>query len=333
MVSAAAASLRIVFFGTPDFAVPTLRGLHASRHPVVGIVTQPDRARGRGLQPHPSPVREFALDHSLQVLQPERLRDEAFLSALRDMNADLGVVAAYGKILTDAVLHTPRLGMINVHASLLPKYRGAAPVHRAVMAGESQTGITIMRVVKELDAGPMLSVVTRPIDPNETSREVEADLAQLGAVALVSTVTALAAGTATEEPQDESLATYARKLEKADGIIDWSQAARTIHNQIRGLHPWPHAFSDLEGERVILLRSEVEADVVPTFRSAISPSATEAGTIVEAIGEHLKVQTGRGMLRLLVLQREGKRPVSAREFISGRRLHPGSKFVRSHLPR
>lgn len=322
MVKAAAiAPLRIAFFGTPDFAVPTLQALHASRHPIVGVVTQPDRARGRGQKSQPSPVKAFAVKHGLPVLQPERLRDDSFLKALRDLNADLGVVAAYGKILTDAVLQIPRRGLINVHASLLPKYRGAAPVHRAVMAGETETGVTIMRVVKALDAGPMLSRVTRAIDPDETSSDVERSLAQLGAVALVESVDALASGSASETPQDEALATYAPKLEKTDGVVDWSRSARAIHNQIRGLHPWPHAYSDLTGERIILLRSHAE-DVVPTFRSA-----TEPGTIVEASGDILHVQTGSGALRLLTLQREGRRPVSAREFIAGRRIRPGSTFV------
>jgi methionyl-tRNA formyltransferase len=314
--------LRIVFFGTPDFAVPALQALHGSRHPIVGVVTQPDRTRGRGQRGQPGAVKQFAVKHGLPVLQPERLRDDAFLKALRQLNADLGVVAAYGKILTDAVLQIPRLGLINVHASLLPKYRGAAPVHRAVMASEPETGVTIMRVVKALDAGPMLSKVTRAIDPDETSSDVERSLAHLGARALVESVDALAMGSTLETPQDESLATYARKLEKTDGIVDWSRPARVIHDQIRGLHPWPHAYSDLGGERLILLRSQVDKDVN-------RDPAIEPGTIVEASGDRLIVHTGSGVLRLLTLQREGRRPVSAREFIAGRRIPPGSKFVRS----
>ena len=191
-----AAPLRIVFFGTPDFAVPTLQALQESRHPVVGVVTQPDRARGRGHHSQKGPIKQLAEHFGLVTLQPERLREEAFVDSLRALNADVGVVAAYGKILTDAVLAVPRQGLLNVHASLLPKYRGAAPVHRAVMAGETTTGVTIMRVVKALDAGPMLTKVTRPIDPNETSTDVERDLAKIGARALVDAVDALAAGRA-----------------------------------------------------------------------------------------------------------------------------------------
>lgn len=318
----AAPSLRIVFFGTPDFAVPTLQALHQSRHPVVGVVTQPDRARGRGQKSQPAPVKQLASQHGRPVLQPERLRDEGFLESLRALKADLGVVAAYGRILTDAVLQVPSIGLINVHASLLPKYRGAAPIHRAVMAGEIETGVTIMRVIQALDAGPTIATVSRTIDPGETSNDVERDLARLGASALVDAVDALSEGRAIELPQDDTQATYAPKLEKADGIIHWSRPAAEIHNQIRGLHPWPHAFSDLEGERIILLRSEVERDLPGT--------SAEPGDILDAHADQLRVQTGGGVLRLLWLQREGRRPVAARDFLAGCRIRPGARFLRAH---
>ena len=316
-----AAPLRIVFFGTPDFAVPTLQALHDSRHPVVGVVTQPDRARGRGHHSQTGPVKQLAEQYGLTVLQPERLRDEGFLEALRGLGADLGVVAAYGRILTDAVLATPRLGLINVHASLLPKYRGAAPIHRAVMAGETITGVTIMRVVKALDAGPMISSATRAIGEHETSAEVERDIARIGARALVEAVEAMAEGRASETPQYEPDATYAHKIDKTDGIIDWSRPARDIHNQIRGLHPWPHAYSELQGERTILLRSEVEREL-PGARAL-------PGTVLDAHSDQFRVQTGDGVLRLLMLQREGRRPLTAREFLAGRRIQPGARFLPS----
>jgi methionyl-tRNA formyltransferase len=318
----AASPLKVVFFGTPDFAVPTLQALIKSTHSVVGVVTQPDRPRGRGQRSQPSPVKTLALRYDLPVLQPERLRDDDFLRALGDLRADLGVVAAYGKILTDAVLSVPLKGLINVHASLLPKYRGAAPIHRAVMAGETVTGVTIMRVVKALDAGPMLDAVSRSIGPDETSSDVERALAAIGAEALVKAVDALSAGTAREAPQEEAAATYAHRLGKADGIVDWSQPAKTIHNQIRGLHPWPHAYSDLEGERVILLRSHVETE-------HNLGRNVEAGQIVEAAGDVLGVQTGKGVLRILELQRPGRRPMSSRDFLAGWPLSDGVRFVRS----
>ena len=318
-----AAPLRIVFFGTPDFAVPTLEALHGSRHQVVAVVTQPDRARGRGQHSQPGPVKQLAERLGLTILQPQRLRDEEFLAAYRTLDADLGVVAAYGKILSDAVLAVPRLGLVNVHASLLPKYRGAAPIHRAVMAGETVTGVTIMRVVKALDAGPMLSKATRPIGDAETSAEVEHDIARLGAGALVEAIDALLAGHVSEMPQDESEATYAHKLVKSDGIVDWSRPARAIHNQIRGLHPWPHAFSDLQGERTILLRSEVEREQ--------HQAPGEPGAVIEASPDRFAIQTGDGVLRLLMLQREGRRAVTAREFLAGRRIEPGAGFVSSRI--
>ncbi|MEO5740390.1 MAG: methionyl-tRNA formyltransferase [Vicinamibacterales bacterium] len=314
----AAASLRIVFFGTPDFAVPTLQSLRESRHPVVGVVTQPDRARGRGQHSQRSPVKQLAEQSGLLVLQPERLREEGFLAALRALDADLGVVAAYGKLLTDAVLAVPRRGLINVHASLLPKYRGAAPIHRAVMAGETHTGVTIMRVVKALDAGPMISRAIRPIGENETSAEVEQDIARIGARLLVDAVDAMAEGRASETPQNEAEATYAHKIDKTDGVVDWSRPAIEIHNQIRGLHPWPHAYSELQGERIILLQSDIQGQ----------PSGTpEApGTAIETHGDQFRIQTGDGVLRLLTLQREGRRPLTAREFLAGKRIEAGARF-------
>jgi methionyl-tRNA formyltransferase len=250
-----AGGLRIVFFGTPEFAVPSLDALLRSRHRVVGAVSQPDRPRGRGQKTTDAPVKARAATAGLPILQPERLKDQAFLDALRALDADLGVVAAYGRILTDAVLAIPRLGLINVHASLLPRYRGAAPVHRAIMAGERETGVTIMRVVKALDAGPMLAAVRRPIGPDETSDEVERHLARLGADLLVTSTDSLWMGHATETPQDDALATYAHRLTREDGIIDWSWPAERIHNLIRGLHPWPHAFTFFHGTRLILRAS------------------------------------------------------------------------------
>jgi methionyl-tRNA formyltransferase len=315
-------SLRVVFFGTPDFSVPTLQTLQQSRHHVLAVVTQPDRARGRGQRPQAGPVKQFATEHGLAVLQPERMRDEAFLASLRAFEADLGVVVAYGRILTQTILEIPRLGLVNVHASLLPRYRGAAPIHRAVMAGDTETGVTIMRVVQALDAGPMMAKASRAIDPDETSEDVERDLAVRGAGALLEVVNALAEGRATEVPQRDEEATYAPKIERADGIIDWSRPAIALHNQIRGLHPWPHASADLEGERLILHRSAVERG---------DDSNGSPGLILAAEGDRLVVQTGRGLLRLVTLQREGRRPVSAKEFLAGYRVKPGAAFQQARL--
>jgi methionyl-tRNA formyltransferase len=309
--------LRVVFFGTPEFAVPTLDALLASRHSVVGVVCQPDRPRGRGHKTSAGPVKSRAVAAGVPVLQPERLKDEGFLQSLAAFGADLGVVAAYGRILTDAVLAIPRLGMINVHASLLPRYRGAAPVHRAIIAGERETGVTIMRVVKALDAGPMLASAPRAIGADETSDEVERDLARIGAPLLVKTVDSLAAGTVPETPQDDSAATYAHRLTKDDAALDWRAPAAHIHNVVRGLHPWPHASTFLHGRRLILLRSS----------SSDEPADAAPGTILDTKTGDLVVAAGAGRVHLVEVQAEGKRPMTAREFLAGHRVSPGDRFT------
>jgi methionyl-tRNA formyltransferase len=311
------APLRVVFFGTPEFALPTLDAILGSRHTVVGVVTQPDRPRGRGQKITDGPVKMRAREARLPLLQPGMVNDSSFLSALADLGAEIGVVAAYGKILSESVLAVPRFGMINVHASLLPRYRGAAPVHRAIMAAEPETGVTIMRVVKALDAGPMLAVARRPIGRNETSLDVEHDLAAIGASLLVATLDRLAAGEVAETPQDESSASYARRLTKDDGLIDWGQPAGRVHDQIRGLHPWPHAHSFLHGSRLILLRSVASESL----------AGAPPGTILVAGGNHLSVATGAGVVELIEMQAEGKRPMNVRDFLAGHRLTAGDRFT------
>lgn len=309
--------LRVVFFGTPGFAVPTLDALLASSHPVVAVVTQPDKPRGRGQKTSDAPVKARALAAGVPVLQPPTLKDPAFMAAFTTLNADIGVVAAYGKILSEAVLAVPRLGMVNVHASLLPRHRGAAPVHRAIIAGDSVTGVTIMKVVKALDAGPMMAEVRRRIGPNETSEEVERDLARLGAELLASTLDAIAAGSAHQTPQDDNAATYAARLTKEDGLIHWEWPAQRVHDLIRGLHPWPHAYTFLDGARLILHRSAVSSEM----------SSGLPGTVDVAHGDQLRVATGGGTLDIIQIQAEGKRPMTTREFLAGHRLRAGSRFT------
>ena len=313
-------ALRVVFFGTPQFAVPTFDALLRSRHTVVGVVTRADRPRGRGQRTTDAPIKARATDARVAVLQPERLADPAFLDSLRALDADIGVVVAYGKILTDAVLAIPRLGLVNVHASLLPKYRGAAPIHRAIVAGEPETGVTIMRVVKALDAGPMLARLSRPIGPDDTSDDLERHLADRGAGLLVETVDAIADGRAREQVQDDAAATYAPRLTKDDGVVDWRSSAAHIHNQIRGLRPWPHAFTFHHGKRLILLRSIAEREAL-----AERPGS-RSGTILEAAGDRLIVATGTGALRLTEIQSEGKRPMAVRDFLAGHHLAAGDRL-------
>ena len=310
----------VVFFGTPHFAVPTLRRLLDSSHSVAGVITQPDRPRGRGQKITHAPVKALALERGIPVYQPDRLKPPEVADTLRGWGADLGVVAAYGRIIPEQLLTIPRLGMINVHASLLPKYRGAAPVHRAVINGDSQTGVTIMRVVKELDAGSMFAQVTRPIGPDETSDVVESALADMGAELLLTIVEQLASGNAREEPQDETQATYASRLTKEEGLIDWTRSASDIHNRVRGLYPWPHAYTFFKGTRLIILRSEV-ADA--------GASATSPGTILRATSEAIHVATGDGELAILEVQPEGRRAMRAHDFLLGHRLATGETFSES----
>jgi methionyl-tRNA formyltransferase len=309
--------LRIVFFGTPAFAVPTLEQLLESRHDVVGVVTQPDRPRGRGQRVSDAPVKAVAMARGLPVLQPERLKRDAVEKPVEQLAPDLGVVAAYGKLLPEWLLQLPRLGMINVHASLLPKYRGAAPVHRAVLAGEAETGVTIMRVVKELDAGPMLAWASRPIGPNETSEIVERDLAVQGAELLGGLLDDLAAGRVRERPQNDAEATYAPRLTKEEGQMAWTRSAGDLHNQVRGLRPWPAAYTFLDSARVVVHQSR-RSDV-PTG-DALPGTCLAAGTVITvACGD------GRA-LDLVQVQLEGRRSVSAREFVAGRPGLAGQRF-------
>lgn len=307
-------ALRIVFFGTPQFAVPSLDALIASRHDVVAVVSQPDKPKGRGQQLQPTPTKLAAQPHALPVLQPLKIRDDGFLAALRAFNPDLGVVVAFGRILPDALIAIPRLGLINVHASLLPKYRGAAPIARAVLAGETETGVTIMRIATELDAGPTFRMQRTPIPPDATSGEMESVLARLGAELLIPVVDDLAAGRAVETPQDHALATFAPKVTKEEGPIDWTKPADSIHNHVRGLQPWPAASTTLRGTRCVIRRSTA-APGVPG----------DAGTIARARGDQLVVACGAGTaLRILELQLEGRRAMSARDFLAGHRSLEGT---------
>lgn len=310
------APLRIVYFGTPAFAVPTLAALVRSRHPVAALVSQPDRPSGRGHRVAATPTKALAALCGVRVLQPARIRDESFLEEIAALRPDLGVVAAYGRILPEALLRIPRLGMINVHASLLPAWRGAAPIHRAVMAGDPETGVTIMRVVPALDAGPMIARVSVPIAPDATSVEVEADLADRGAALLLEAVEQLAEGRAVETPQDDSQATYAAKITKAESPIDWSLPAVEIHNRVRGLQPWPLASTTVQGTRCLLHRT----------RRAEPSTEAAPGTVLRADGDTLTVATGAGVLQVMQIQPEGRRAMTAREFLSGHRLPAGLRL-------
>jgi methionyl-tRNA formyltransferase len=311
----------IVFFGTPEFAVPSLDALVQSPHRVIAVVTQPDKPRGRGQRVSAAPVKARAEALNIPIFQPEKLRVDTLLDQIRALRADLGVVAAYGKILPETLLQIPRLGMINVHASLLPRYRGAAPIQRAIMAGELRTGVTIMRVVKALDAGAMILAESLAIDPDETGGELEARLATLGARLLLSAVDQLERGVAVEVPQDDSQSTYAARIEKTDGVIAWDRSAQAIHDQVRALSPWPHAYTFLDGARYVLHRTRPHASSNPHSVSA-------PGTVLPAGKGQLLIQAGDGtVLEVLTLQEEGRRALPVRDFLAGRPLPAGARFT------
>ena len=304
--------MRIVFMGTPDFAVPSLEALIAAGHEVCGVFSQPDKPVGRHQNKlKPTPVKECALAHDIPVFQPAGLRDGEALAQLKELAPELIVVAAYGRLLPDEILALPPKGCINVHSSLLPKYRGSAPIHWAVVNGDKETGVTIMDVVAELDGGDILAQVSTPIDPDETVETVHDRLAALGGELLVKTVAQIGDGTVKRVPQDPAQVTYAPMLSRALSPIDWTQSARAIHNKVRGLNPWPATSTDV-----------ISGDTVKIYRSAVLDKTVSAqpGTIVAAGKEGIDIACGDGqVLRVLELQAPGSRRMAAADYLRG---HP-----------
>jgi methionyl-tRNA formyltransferase len=303
-------SLRIVYAGTPDFAVPALQALLDSSHQVVAVYTQPDRPAGRGRKLRASPVKELALEYGVAVEQPETLREAEVQEKLAAYAADVMIVAAYGLILPQAVLDIPRLGCLNIHGSLLPRWRGAAPIQRSIMLGDQETGVTIMQMDAGLDTGDMLLKKSLPITEQDTAASLHDHLAELGAVALLEVLEELASGSIRAEPQDEALATYAAKLSKAEAEIDWTQSAEHISRQIRGLNPWPVAQTTYHDQPLRLWMAQSMAG-----SSSVSP-----GTVVKEGPEGIDVATGEGVLRITRLQLPGGKPLVARDFLNGRSL-------------
>jgi methionyl-tRNA formyltransferase len=301
--------LRLVFAGTPEFAAVSLRALLAQdEFQIAAVYTQPDRPAGRGRQLTPSAVKQVGLEHGLVVRQPLTLRDEAEQAHLRDLRLDVLVVVAYGLILPQPVLAAPRRGCVNLHASLLPRWRGAAPIERAILAGDTHTGVSLMLIEPELDSGPVIATVSCPITETDTAGDLHARLARLGADLLCEKLPAWVLGEIPAVAQDHSQATYAAKINKAETRLDWSASALTLARQIRAFNPRWGASAVLGGEQVRISMAETGANV-----SAHSP-----GTIVKAKGGILEVATGQGTLRLLTLQAPGKRPVSAADYINAR---------------
>lgn len=308
--------MKIVFAGTPDFAVPPLERLLGGGWQVIAVYTQPDRPAGRGRQLRPSPVKARALEAGLPVFQPVTLRDPDAQTELAALKPDLMVVVAYGLILPKAVLEMPRLGCVNIHASLLPRWRGAAPIQRALLAGDRETGITLMQMDVGLDTGPMLASRSCPISAADTGGSLHDRLAGMGAELLVETLPRLAAGTVVPQPQDEAAVTYAEKLSKAEAALDWQRGAAALDRQVRAFNPWPVAETRLNGE------------VIRVWEACPLAGAAQAapGQIVGISREGIDVATADGLLRLRRLQAPGGKPLAVRDFLNGRPLAPGERF-------
>jgi methionyl-tRNA formyltransferase len=307
--------MRIVFAGTPEFAVPPLAALLRSPHAVVGVLTQPDRPAGRGRQLAQSAVKQFALAHGLEVAQPPTLRSEAGRAPLAAWAPDVLVVVAYGLILPPEALAIPRLGCVNIHASLLPRWRGAAPIQRAILAGDAETGVSIMMMEAGLDTGPVLAMRRVPIGATATSGSLHDELAALGADALLGALDDLVAARAQPAPQPQAGVTYAAKIDKSEARIDWAQAAAQVDRQVRAFRPWPVAETRLDGEPLRIHRAQVLDDVAAARGADVRP-----GTVLGLRDAGIVVACGTGCLAIAELQRAGRRAVSAREFANGMTL-------------
>ncbi|MBQ2606823.1 MAG: methionyl-tRNA formyltransferase [Oscillospiraceae bacterium] len=305
--------MRIVFMGTPEFAVASLKRLVEDGHEICGVFTQPDKPKNRGMKLVFPPVKEFALSQGLPVFQPESMKKESAVELLRSLKPELSVVAAYGQILPEEALQVPTLGSINVHASLLPRYRGAAPINWAILNGETETGVTIMHMAKKLDAGDIVTVRRTPIDPNEDAEMLFARLAELGAQLLSETIPLIESGAATRTPQDEAQSTYAPMLSRALSPIDWKRPSRVILDQIRGLIPWPVASTVLDGKTLKIYQAQPckATNEVPGMMRAVK------GGIEAACGD------GQSIL-ITFLQPEGGKRMSASAYLNGRRIASGS---------
>jgi len=303
--------LKIIFAGTPDFSVPCLNILLEAGHRIVAVYTQPDRPAGRGRKLTASPVKQAALACELPVYQPKTLRDTRAVEVLRAHGADLMVVVAYGLLLPQDVLDAPSLGCINVHASVLPRWRGAAPIQRAILAGDSESGVTIMRMEAGLDTGPMYLVRRLELDVGETGGSLHNKLSAIGAMALIEALPGIADGSLVPEIQDDTLATYAKKLSKEEAVVDWNRPAEEIDCLVRAFDPWPVAQTTLAGSTLRLWASEP----LPTEKHNTAP-----GSVIAASKIGIDIATGKGVLRITRLQPPGKRPMSAAEFLNARSL-------------
>ncbi len=301
--------MRVVFMGTPDFAVPVLEALTESKHEVVAVVTQPDKRKGRGKEMQYTPVKTAALNHGIEVYQPAKVKDEEFQNVLRDINADVIVVVAFGQILPPSIIHMPKYGCINVHASLLPKYRGAAPIQWAVIDGEKETGITTMQMDEGLDTGDMMLKEVVPVDEKETGGSLHDKLAACGGKIILETLQKVEDGTVTYTKQDDSKSNYAKMLDKNLGKIDFTKKAVEIERLIRGLNPWPSAYTKLNGKTLKIW----DADVLEGENET-------PGKIVNITKDQIWISTGEGILAVNELQLEGKKRMNTEDFLRGYKM-------------
>lgn len=301
--------MRIIFAGTPDFAARHLDALLTSEHQIVGVFTQPDRPAGRGNKLTPSPVKTLALQHEIPVFQPKSLRPEDSQLLVAELQADVMVVVAYGLILPKTVLAMPRLGCINVHGSLLPRWRGAAPIQRSLWAGDAETGVTIMQMDVGLDTGNMLHKMALPIEPQDTSATLYDKLADLGPQGMLYTLQQLEQGTARPEVQDESLATYAEKLSKEEARLDWTLGAEQLERCIRAFNPWPVSYFVIDEQPIKVWQAQVIAH---------EQNAAQPGTIVAADKKGIQIATAQGVINITQLQPAGKKPMSAQDLLNSR---------------
>lgn len=308
--------MNIVFMGTPDFALPTLQQLYKSNHNIQLVVTQPDRPKGRGRESTPPPVKQFAIENGLPVLQPENSANPEVVQTLSKLNADIFIIVAFGQILRENLLALPRHFCMNLHSSLLPKYRGAAPINWAIINGETESGVTTMKMDKGLDTGDILLTRKVSIKPEDDAQLLHDTLALQGAALVLETLQQLEAGTLNPIPQDSSISSYAPKLKKEDGLISWNDSALKIHNRVRGLSPWPGAFSFLGAKRLRIYRTEV----------AIGDPSDQPGNIVRTSDRGIEVGTSDQRIVITELQPEGKRRMSAKSFLAGHKLVTGDKF-------
>ncbi len=306
-------SLKVLFVGTPAFAVPSLEALLRSSHKLAAVITQPDRPAGRGRIPKPSPVKQLALKAGLKLMEPPRVEHPGCLDEIRLLEPDVGVVVAYGRILPSSFLKIPRFGCLNLHASLLPRHRGAAPVAWAILMGDEFTGVSVMQMDEGLDTGPVMATVKTPIGPQEDAQELSQRLSRLGADLLLETLGKLEEGGLVPSPQKHEEATYAPRLRKQDGRIAWEETAERIARKVRALVPWPSAYTYWGGRRLKILKA----------RALALESGQRPGRVIKAKGENLWIATGGGTLQVLELQPEAKTAMTAQAFLSGRGMQEG----------